>query len=93
MPRIDESIPFRPVRIAVLTVSDTRDAASDKSGDILVARLEAAGHLLADRRIVWSGAGPVYRGPTLALPPARSLGQSTREAPRGPGSSREREQR
>jgi molybdenum cofactor biosynthesis protein B len=52
MPRIDESIPFRPVRIAVLTVSDTRGAASDKSGDTLVERLEAAGHVLADRRIV-----------------------------------------
>ena len=52
MPRIDERIPFRPVRIAVLTVSDTRDAASDKSGDTLVERLEAAGHVLADRRIV-----------------------------------------
>jgi molybdenum cofactor biosynthesis protein B len=52
MPRIDESIPFRPVRIAILTVSDTRDAASDKSGDTLVERLKAAGHVLADRRIV-----------------------------------------
>ncbi len=52
MPRIDESIAFRPVRIAVLTVSDTRDAASDKSGATLVERLEAAGHVLADRRIV-----------------------------------------
>ena len=52
MPRIDESIPFRPVRIAVLTVSDTRDAASDKSGATLVERLEGAGHVLADRRIV-----------------------------------------
>ena len=52
MPRIDESIPFRPVRIAVLTVSDTRDAASDRSGDTLAERLEAAGHVLADRRIV-----------------------------------------
>lgn len=52
MPRIDESIPFRPVRIAILTVSDTRDAASDKSGDTLVERITAAGHVLADRRIV-----------------------------------------
>ena len=52
MPRIDESIPFRPVRIAVLTVSDTRDAASDKSGATLVERLGQAGHTLADRRIV-----------------------------------------
>jgi molybdenum cofactor biosynthesis protein B len=41
-----------PVRIAVLTVSDTRSAADDRSGDTLVARLEAAGHLLAARAIV-----------------------------------------
>lgn len=43
--------PFLPVRIAVLTVSDTRDRASDKSGDTLVQRLEAAGHVLAGRAI------------------------------------------
>ena len=43
---------FIPVRIAVLTVSDTRTAADDKSGDTLVARLTAAGHLLAARGIV-----------------------------------------
>ena len=43
---------FIPIRIAVLTVSDTRDLASDKSGDTLVARLEAAGHILADRQIL-----------------------------------------
>ena len=36
---IDETIPFQPVRIAVLTVSDTRDAANDTSGDALVERL------------------------------------------------------
>ena len=48
---IDASIPFRPVRIAVLTVSDTRNAADDRSGDTLVQRIEAAGHLLADRAI------------------------------------------
>jgi len=52
MPRIDDSIPFRPVRIAVLTVSDTRDVADDKSGATLVERLGEAGHTLADRRIV-----------------------------------------
>jgi molybdenum cofactor biosynthesis protein B len=46
---IDESIPFQPVRIAVLTVSDTRGPADDRSGDTLVARLTAAGHVLADR--------------------------------------------
>ena len=43
---------FLPTRIAVLTVSDTRTAANDKSGNILVARIEAAGHLIADRMIL-----------------------------------------
>lgn len=52
MSRIDESRPFIPVRIAVLTVSDTRSLAEDKSGDTLVARIAEAGHLLADRAIV-----------------------------------------
>jgi molybdenum cofactor biosynthesis protein B len=49
---IDESRAFVPVRIAVLTVSDTRGLAEDRSGDTLVARLENAGHILADRAIV-----------------------------------------
>lgn len=49
---IDEAIAFRPVRIAVLTVSDTRTHADDRSGDTLVARLTEAGHILADRAIV-----------------------------------------
>ncbi len=48
---IDESRAFRPVRIAVLTVSDTRGPAEDRSGDLLVARLTEAGHVLADRAI------------------------------------------
>lgn len=52
MSRIDESKDFIPVRIAVLTVSDTRTLAEDRSGDTLVARLTGAGHLLADRKIV-----------------------------------------
>lgn len=43
---------FVPVRIAVLTVSDTRGPAEDRSGDTLVERLQAAGHVLADRAIV-----------------------------------------
>ncbi|HEU0223068.1 MAG TPA: molybdenum cofactor biosynthesis protein B [Paracoccaceae bacterium] len=43
---------FLPVRIAVLTVSDTRTAANDTSGDTLVARLTEAGHVLADRTIL-----------------------------------------
>ena len=52
MSRIDDTKEFFPVRIAVLTVSDTRDMADDRSGDTLVKRLEAAGHILADRMIV-----------------------------------------
>jgi len=49
---IDESRTFLPVRIAVLTVSDTRGLAEDRSGDALVARIEGAGHSLADRVIL-----------------------------------------
>ncbi len=52
MPRIDESRPFIPVRIAVLTVSDTRHEADDRSGSTLVELLTADGHVLADRAIV-----------------------------------------
>jgi molybdenum cofactor biosynthesis protein B len=51
MGRLDENRPFIPVRIAVLTVSDTRELADDRSGDTLVGRLEEAGHVLADRAI------------------------------------------
>jgi molybdenum cofactor biosynthesis protein B len=50
--RIDASLPFHPLRIAVLTVSDTRDEDSDRSGATLVERLTGAGHALADKRIV-----------------------------------------
>ena len=49
---IDESILFLPVRIAVLTVSDSRTIETDRSGAILVERLNRAGHILADRAIV-----------------------------------------
>lgn len=52
MSRIDESKEFIPVRIAVLTVSDTRSVEEDRSGQTLVDRIERAGHHLADRRIV-----------------------------------------
>jgi len=52
MSRIDEARPFIPLSIAVLTVSDTRSLADDRSGDTLVQRLEAAGHRLAARAIV-----------------------------------------
>lgn len=52
MPGIDPERPFRPLNIAVLTVSDSRTPADDRSGDLLVERLTAAGHRLADRALV-----------------------------------------
>lgn len=52
MGRIDESAEFLPVRIAVLTVSDTRTLEDDRSGNVLVERIEDAGHTLAARAIV-----------------------------------------
>ena len=50
--RIDETRPFQPVHIAVLTVSDTRSEADDKSGRTLVELIERDGHRVADRAIV-----------------------------------------
>jgi molybdenum cofactor biosynthesis protein B len=52
MSKIDESIAFVPVRIAVLTVSDTRDVSNDTSGDTLAKRIEDAGHILAARTLL-----------------------------------------
>jgi molybdenum cofactor biosynthesis protein B len=49
---IDQSLPFLPVNIAVLTVSDTRDIATDRSGQTLADRIEAAGHHCAARAIL-----------------------------------------
>jgi molybdenum cofactor biosynthesis protein B len=50
--RIDETRPFIPVNIAVLTVSDTRSETDDKSGQTLIDRIKEAGHTLAARAIV-----------------------------------------
>ncbi len=52
MSRIDETMEFIPVRIAVLTVSDTRSLDEDRSGQTLVDRIQKAGHLLADRKVI-----------------------------------------
>ena len=52
MPGLDQSREFIPLQIAVLTVSDTRALADDKSGATLVERIEKAGHAVADRAIV-----------------------------------------
>jgi molybdopterin adenylyltransferase len=49
---IDESLTFYPLRIAVLTVSDTRDERTDKSGALLAERLQQSGHELAGKAIV-----------------------------------------
>jgi molybdenum cofactor biosynthesis protein B len=52
MPKIDESRPFLPVNIAILTVSDTRTEADDKSGRTLLELVTGSGHKVADRLIV-----------------------------------------
>ena len=50
--RIDEGMPLKPVRVAVLTVTDTRDEESDTSGKLLADRVTDAGHELAGRAVV-----------------------------------------
>ena len=52
MERIDESIEFRPLNIAILAVSDSRGMADDRSGQLLCDRLTSAGHVLAHREII-----------------------------------------
>jgi molybdopterin adenylyltransferase len=52
MPKIDDRIAFQPINIAVMTVSDSRTLDNDKSGKLLVERIEAAGHKVAARVIV-----------------------------------------
>src|SRR5271168_4808413 len=52
MPRLDDSRPFLPVNIAILTVSDTRTAADDRSGDTLGELIQRDGHNIAARLIV-----------------------------------------
>lgn len=49
---IKPELPFKPVRVAVLTVSDTRDESTDTSGQLLVDRIKAAGHELAGRLVI-----------------------------------------
>lgn len=54
---VDPARPFKPINIALLTVSDTRTAADDTSGDILAERIKAAGHRLVARAIEKDDAG------------------------------------
>ena len=59
MARIDETRPFIPVNIAVLTVSDTRTAANDTSGDALAERIGKSGHRVVARAIEKDDAGAI----------------------------------
>jgi len=59
MPGIDQNRPFRPLNVAVLTVSDSRTPADDRSGDLLAQRLTAAGHHLAARNLVVDDASTI----------------------------------
>ena len=61
MPRIDDSRPFLPVNIAILTVSDTRTEADDKSGATLVELASKAGHRVVARRIVKDDQGAIVQ--------------------------------
>ena len=72
MPATAQDRPFIPVRIAVLTVSDTRTRADDRSGDILAERIVAAGHQLADRAIVTDDVEKI-RARTLAWAESSSV--------------------
>ena len=57
--RIDESLPFKAVRIAVLTVSDTRDEENDTSGALLADRIARDGHVVAARALVRDDIGAI----------------------------------
>ncbi|HEY5063649.1 MAG TPA: molybdenum cofactor biosynthesis protein B [Xanthobacteraceae bacterium] len=59
MPGIDETKRFVPLKIAVLTISDTRSIKDDKSGAVLTQRIVAAGHLVAERSIVTDEIGAI----------------------------------
>ncbi len=85
MAKIDESFEFKPLRIATLTVSDTREKATDKSGDVLEAMIGEAGHTLAKREIVTDDrtANP-RQGGKLDRRRRASTSSSPRAAPASP---------
>lgn len=70
-PPIDETIAFVPVRIALLTVSDTRSLENDTSGDILAKRIEEAGHVLAARALLRDDVEKIIRQLTEWIDEAR----------------------
>ena len=59
MNRLDETRPFIPLRIAILTMSDTRTAADDKSGDTLATMVTDCGHVVADRALLKDDAAAI----------------------------------
>src|ERR1700722_6578517 len=59
MPGIDETKQFVPLKIAVLTISDTRSLKDDKSGSLLVQRIVGAGHYVAERGLVHDDIAPI----------------------------------
>ncbi len=61
MAGIDKTLKFIPIRIAVLTISDTRTTADDKSGDVLAERISKAGHILAARSVVKDDVGLIVK--------------------------------
>ena len=85
---LDPSLPFVPLAIAVLTVSDTRTQADDRSGDTLVDRLTRAGHRLASRAIVPDDVEAIRaRGTVIPAraPPSPGGGGSTVRSTGGEG--------
>ncbi len=86
--RIDESLQVKPVRIAILTISDTRDEESDTSGHVLAERVKAAGHELADRAIVRDSIVDIReRRSKAGWRPASSRRSSPRAAPASPAAT------
>src|SRR3546814_17658444 len=67
MARIDDKLPFLPVNIAVLTISDTRTPADDKSGDRLVAMITSDAHTVAARAIVSDDRAPLTTAPEAPI--------------------------
>src|SRR3972149_531692 len=91
MPGLDETRQFVPLKIAVLTVSDTRELADDKSGNTLVERIRAAGHIMAERAIVKDDVKAIRQRVKAwiadkfpaVVPPPGAPGSPGRGAPRG----------
>ena len=87
MSSIDESKQFIPLNIAVLTISDTRSLADDKSGTTLADRLTAAGHKLAAREIVTDDVEAIRAVVRRGSPTRASTSSSPPAAPASPAAT------